>query len=196
MSVLEFVAALKWPITLLILVLLVAIAVKRSSPETREQVVKFITDRNFRLKVGPNELEALRADTEAEMKVAVAPDAALAAAIGSESPNGAKGDPSSAIQGVGALRREVVEAVMRSSARWGWEMARSGTYLSLPNPVVRWTESGRPVIGLRTPAEEIARLDEIARNQEVRRQELYDKINLDYALDAEAEMRGEVDVDD
>lgn len=194
-SVLEFIAALKWPIFLLILVFLSAYAVKRSSAETRERLLAFVTRLSFRVKGGPVEVEALLADTEAEMKAAVAPDSALAAVVGGESAEPGQASPLITPESVGALRREVVEAVMRSSARWGWEMARSGNYLTLPNAVVRWSADGRPQIGLRSMVETVMHQYDLDRAREIRQQELHDKINLDHIHDADAEMREEYERD-
>lgn len=184
MSVLEFVAALKWPITVIVLAGFSTYAINRSSPGARQSFGDFFKDRNFRLKVGGQEIEATLAEAERRMSVAAAGDETLAASTVAVDEEGRQYRQPVA-QEVDALRREAVEAVMRSAAKWGWEMSEAG-YKLMPNPVVRWTSNGIPEIGLRvnegSPMDQYARRI-AAENASARLNERYEKIQNDYMND-------------
>lgn len=153
-SVLEFIAALKWPVTVL---LLAAIGGRwwHKSPAARATFRDWIGTRNIRLAVAGQELEATLAATQGNMITAAASDEALVATLADRAAlsddEAESQQPSSPTQGeVVNLRREAVEAVMNLAAEWGFAMARHG-YPEKPDMPVQWDEQGRPEI--RVPAD-------------------------------------------
>jgi hypothetical protein len=98
--------------------------------------------RNIRLNLAGQELEATLAETQGSMAVAAGSDEEIAELAGRD-------DTSVEAQGWTRvqLRRDAVEEVMRSSARWGYNIARAGMVSDF-NPVVSWTNDGRPLISL------------------------------------------------
>jgi len=67
------------------------------------------------------------------------------AAIAAVGPQEDDQDPEGAQPDLSVMRREVVEDLLRTSARWGWEMAQMG-FRTPPNPQVQWTGDGKPEI--------------------------------------------------
>jgi hypothetical protein len=43
-------------------------------------------------------------------------------------------------------RRAAIERLMERSARWGFQLAQSGTFRTMPRPVIRWDDDGEPHI--------------------------------------------------
>lgn len=144
-SVLEFIAAIKWPITVLILAGVAALALRRS-PRTRGSMGTWLRERNLRLNVAGQEFEATLAATRGSMGVAAENDSNLAAAVADAI------EPSEAAveqtqETVEAARRAAVETVLRSGVRLGWQLAKSGT--SAPPAVeVHWTDAGTPIFSV------------------------------------------------
>lgn len=143
MSVLEFISSLKWPIVVLVLIATVWRAFKKH-PGAGRWFADYLESRDLRGKAGPVEFEAMtKAAVEQAAAITAASDEELAAIAGpaeqalfDEEPS--RPDPT-------VLRREVVEGLMRTSARWGWEMAQMG-FRTPPNPHIEWSEDGHPSI--------------------------------------------------
>jgi hypothetical protein len=141
-SVLEFIAAIKWPVFLLVL-LGVTVRGAKKHPEVSARVAAYFEKRDISGKAGPVEFQATSKDAvEQAAAVSAASDEVLAASTFSfdlgdlftEPPP----DPT-------VMRRDAVEDVMRLSAQWGWEAAQMG-FRSPPNPHIEWSEDGRPEI--------------------------------------------------
>ncbi|WP_405590001.1 hypothetical protein [Streptomyces sp. NBC_01190] len=144
MSVLEFIASLKWPVVVLVLLGYGSRTMKKH-PNLRKWIAAYVEKRDVRGKMGPAEFEAITPATSAIVRAAVASDVELAAIAGEQTST-----PDTSV-----LRREVVEDLLRSSAQWGYEMAQIGMRTP-PNPYIRWGSDGRPEIlfGVGTPAME------------------------------------------
>ncbi|MBY8882042.1 hypothetical protein [Actinacidiphila acidipaludis] len=140
MSVLEFISSLKWPVTLLIL----AVGLGRwwhRSPDARASFREWIANRDIRLHLGGQELEATLADTTGSMAAAAASDEQISALA--HEPGG----PEVELEELLRWRRDAVEDVMRSAALWGFELGKSGVP-RLPATTVTWSENGEPSINI------------------------------------------------
>lgn len=115
MSVLEFIASLKWPVVVLVLLGYGSRTMKKH-PNLRKWIAAYVEKRDVRGKMGPAEFEAITPATSAIVRAAVASDVELAAIAGEQTST-----PDTSV-----LRREVVEDLLRSSAQWGYEMAQIG----------------------------------------------------------------------
>lgn len=144
MSVLEFIAAIKWPVTVLILAFTAGRWWHRS-PEARTTFRSWIEGRNIRLSVAGQQLEATLADAQRTLIAATGSDDELAQAEPESTADEDEGDRSHV--SVTMRRREAVEAVLRSAATLGWEAAGG----SRPTPYVQvsWSPEGEPSIVLR-----------------------------------------------
>jgi hypothetical protein len=143
MSVLEFISSLKWPVVLLAMFFWIARALKKN-PGFRDWFKHWVENHDFRGKIGPAELEAFSRESEL-VQAAAATDEELAELAGADRPGTEDVPTAVTTTAVAALRREVVEEVIRSAAQWGWETAHMG-FRTPPNPRVEWTDDGRPVI--------------------------------------------------
>lgn len=135
MSVLEFIASLKWPITVLLLVGLASWRLRRN-PDLGNAIRALIGSRSIRLNIAGQEVELGEAAGAAT--VAAAPDEALAEV----------GSRRDAEQDITEIRREAVEEAMNAAALYGWNEARSGA-ARLPELSLQWDESGRPEMGVK-----------------------------------------------
>lgn len=134
MSVLEFIAAVKWPITVLLLAGFVTWRTRRN-PAWLTWLKDLISERNLRLNIGGQEVELTAA--EAAVRTATQSDVELGGAVEDASAEGGKD--------VTAIRREAVETVMVEAAHWGWNMAQLG-YNSPVDPGIKWDDDGHPRI--------------------------------------------------
>lgn len=138
MSVLEFIASLKWPVVVLAAMVWIARTLKK--PAVTEWLREWMTSRNFRAKLGAAEVETMTA--------AVQEAAAEAVAAPCE-------DDSTQVEPE-QLRRENIDRLVRQSALWGWTVAASGG--APPNAQIDWDHE-QPRITLRqSPADQQAAL--------------------------------------
>lgn len=152
-SVLEFIASIKWPVTVLLLVALGTV-VLRGSPGTRRSMGEWISQRNLRLNLGGQEIEATLAETQGRMGLAAETDSQLAGENAADgTANDQQGSDSVTPVSVEVARRAAVEDLMRIATLLGWQLARSGASAP-PDTTVRWGEDGRPVIESQTVAHE------------------------------------------
>lgn len=147
MSVLEFIVAIKWPVTVLLLSSLAVVALKRS-PGTRASMGAWLRDRNLRLRVAGQEFEAMLAETSGNLVLAAESDSELAAGLAevAEEPDGSPFRQTEQ-EAVEIARRAAVENVLNSAVRLGWQLASAGRG-TLPDVTVRWTDHGDPVLEL------------------------------------------------
>jgi hypothetical protein len=148
-SALEFAAAIKWPVTVLILAVLATVLLKHN-PGTRQSMGAWFNRRNLRLHVAGQEFEATLAETQGSMDLAAGNDAELAATVGEPG----NGDSELTLQEpnpdlVEAARRTAVERVLRNAVQLGYQWAGSGSGWAHPVVDVEWTESGHPTVALR-----------------------------------------------
>ena len=143
-STLEFIAAIKWPVTVLLLAALATVVLK-GSPRTRRSMGEWLGQRNLRLSLGGQEIEATLAETQGRMGVAAETDSQLAGDSTTDTASDQPSADASTPQSVEAARRAAVEDLMRSAALLGWQMARNGG-ASPPDVAVHWGPDGRPVI--------------------------------------------------
>ncbi|MFI0897102.1 hypothetical protein [Streptomyces sp. NPDC020983] len=143
MTVLEFISSLKWPVALLAVFFWIARALKKN-PGFRNWLKRWLENRDVRGKIGFAELEALHRGSEV-VQAAVATDEELAELARSDQSGADDNATTDTTSAVTALRREVVEEVIRTSAQWGWDTAHMG-FRNPPDPQVEWTDDGRPVI--------------------------------------------------
>lgn len=158
MSVLEFISSIKWPIVALILLGVIVRGVKKN-PGFGQWLRDWADRHDFSGKAGPVQFQATsKAAVEDAAAVTAASDAELSAIAAASEQQDAL-DPDLVFYDPSELRREVVEGLMRTSARWGWEMAQMG-FRTPPDPQVRWTHDGRPEITPTplTPLEQLAAL--------------------------------------
>ncbi len=138
-TTLQFIASLKWPLLILILAGLVAVAIWRSTPETRAALRSAVATRG--LKVGlPGGIDvdwSAPGSTDA-VRQATAPDEQLIEFATTQ------GEAAPTAEQVQVLRRDAVERVMREAAFWGYSMARTG-FRSPPVPNIQW-DGDRPRI--------------------------------------------------
>jgi hypothetical protein len=149
-SALEFAAAIKWPVTVLILALMAAWLLKRT-PEAGKSVARWADRRNFRVRVAGQELEASVADTQHSMDVAASTDVEvgrIAEETATPEQRAAEGANLSGpdARAVEAGRRAAVESVMRNATRLGYEWARTSTRPPLVD--VSWNDDGHPSLQL------------------------------------------------
>lgn len=139
-SVLEFIAALKWPITVLLLVGL-AVWRTRRNPELAEYLKRFMAGRNVRVNIGGQELELSAA--EAAVRTATQSDIELGEAAEEAA---TIGDAESTVpRDVTEIRREALETVLVEAAHWGWNMAEMGFQIP-PKPEIAWDNADQPRI--------------------------------------------------
>lgn len=154
MSVLEFIAAIKWPVTLLILAT-AAMYTLRRSPEARASFNRHMQTRNWRIRIAGQEVEGTLIAAQPAMTAAVLTDDQLAAELvrrfREEQQSIADLDLSQyrlpTDNDIETTRREAVESVMRTAARWGWDMAHR-ELRQLPELDIEWTNEGRPEISI------------------------------------------------
>ncbi|MFB7288718.1 hypothetical protein [Actinacidiphila glaucinigra] len=139
MSVLQFIASLKWPITILIGLILLTCAHKKN-PEPGRSFARWLGSRNLRANIAGQEFEITAPDLSGVATTVTAPDTELAQAISIS----ANIPPGAAGEAVVRFRRETVEELIRSAARWGWEIGQLGLPKP-PTPQIDW-EGERPVI--------------------------------------------------
>jgi hypothetical protein len=143
-SVLEFIASLKWPITVLVALFVVTRAFT-SDPGKGQALADWLNKRNVRANIGGQELEFTMAGTEDAAATVTAPDEQLAASIaGSTEPGTGSGIAVPTDEAVVQMRREAAEELMRNAARWGWDAAQMG-FTTPPVPQIDW-QGDRPVI--------------------------------------------------
>lgn len=135
MSVLEFIASLKWPVTVLLLVGLASWRLRRS-PELGHSIRALIGSRSIRLNIAGQEVELGEAAGAATF--AAAPDEALTEITSQRD----------AEQDITEIRREAVEEAMNAAALYGWHAARSGA-ARLPDLSLQWDERGQPEMGVK-----------------------------------------------
>lgn len=151
MSVLEFISSIKWPIVALVALAVVARGSKKH-PGWREWIKKYIEGRDISGRAGPFELQTSTPGGQAIVQAAASSDEQVAQAARealTATPDGTSGG---APVDVAALRRDLVEEVIRNAAQWGWEMAGMG-FRSPPVPYVRWSAEGEPEIRFGASAE-------------------------------------------
>lgn len=136
MSALEFIVAIKWPVVVLIVLVVACYGMRRLTPGTRRTVLDSMLNREVSAKVPGVEL-VLGAPGEL-VSTALATDAQIAEHL---SPGNA--DPSAAIQNV---RQQVIEDLAKLCARAGWSSHDLGS-LSYPDVSVEW-EGGTPAIAM------------------------------------------------
>lgn len=146
-SKLEFIVAIKWPATVLILAIAGLIAMKRS-PGKIAALMNWLRNRNFRINLMGQEFETTMSDIQSSMGVAAETDAELAAAVAGviEKP-APEGPPVEPQEAVDAARRSAIENVMRTAARLGWKLAQSGA-TEPPEVKVVWADNGTPFISV------------------------------------------------
>lgn len=128
MSVLEFIAALKWPIVVLV-GMAFASRRMRQDPDLTQWIKRWLDKRNVRAAFAGAEVETISAATLDAVAAASAPDAELLQRAANQSHG--------AVAGPQQLRREAVEELMQRMAGWGWETAFQG-YERPPTPRVIW----------------------------------------------------------
>ncbi|MFB6548663.1 hypothetical protein [Streptomyces sp. NPDC056405] len=144
MSVLQFIAALKWPLFLLIVFSFVWWRTRRN-PALGQTTRQLIEARNIRMNVGGQELELTRVEEAAA--IAASSDETIAAAAQAEGAADQPDDPD-----VLSIRREAVEQLMISAIQWGYASAQIDPRTT-PNPVISWPDDGTPVIRSRSTTE-------------------------------------------
>lgn len=146
MSVLEFIAAIKWPLTVLILAGFAAIALRRS-PQTRGSIAAWLHRRNLRLHLAGQEFEATVAETQGSIDAAISPDPALTEAV-ARTPEGEEGqhrpERIAAEKELENARRQAVADVARNAVRLGWQWGRGEQGASEPMTAVSWDDAGHP----------------------------------------------------
>ncbi|MEU5737015.1 hypothetical protein ABZ784_03335 [Streptomyces tendae] len=146
MSVLQFIAALKWPLFLLIVLGFVWWRTRRN-PSLGQTTRQLIEARNIRMNVGGQELELTRVEEAAA--IAASSDETIAAAAQRTDP---QEDPD-----VVSIRREAIEQLMLRSIHWGWSTSRNDPR-HRPEPMIIWDASGQPLITTMNSDESAARL--------------------------------------
>lgn len=146
MSALEFAAAIKWPVTVLILAAMATVLLRRS-PGTRQSVGEWFRRRNLRLNVAGQEFEATVAETQGSIGAAISPDAELAEAVAPTPETGEAQDGSgrSTIEReVENARRRAVGTLAQNAVRLGWLWGRGERGASEPRAMVTWNGDGQP----------------------------------------------------
>ncbi|WP_329368752.1 hypothetical protein OG896_24610 [Streptomyces sp. NBC_00669] len=162
MTTLEFIAAVKWPVTVLLLALLLVVALR--SPSVRRAVGAWLRMRNLSVGVGQAHMALNLVQTEAALGIAADGDSELAQVVaGPESPDEEpqaqrRNDLSSGPQVLEIARRQAVEDVARSAAALGFEWAQA--HDGQPEIAVQWT-GGVPSMSIREPASRSARSDAV-----------------------------------
>lgn len=143
MSVLEFIVAIKWPVTILIMTGIILL-VLRWSAGTRQAIRIWMDRRNLRVHVAGQEIEATLVQTQGSMDLAAGNDSTLAdtVAIGEDSPEAAEQESQLAPEAVELLRRAAVENVVNGAVRLGWQWSQRGG--AEPDVTVSWTDDGHP----------------------------------------------------
>ncbi|MGW2010832.1 hypothetical protein [Streptomyces nigrescens] len=134
MTAFEFIVAMKWPFTVLIVLLVVIIALWRS-PELRQS----LTTKDFRVEAAGVVLEARTQELEQNLEaasVSAAPaelgQQPIGQITGSSSEVEARSDHSE------APHREAMEHLVQSAAEWGFSAAKGGRE-TLPELTVDWS---------------------------------------------------------
>lgn len=144
---LEFIAAIKWPITVIFLAI-VTLAVAKRSPNGRRAAGQWLNRRNLRVSIAGQELDISVAETEGSMSLAAGNDSALAAIVAVPDPECDEGDHPADSEAVEAARRTAVEALSQNAVRLGWQWARRGESAP-PELAVSWTNDGHPTLTMR-----------------------------------------------
>lgn len=150
MSALEFIAAIKWPVTVLLLAAMATVLLKRN-PDTRQSVGTWFSRRNLRVNLAGQEFEATVAETQDSIGAAASPDSELAEAVAgtpvtrdeTDSEEQSKRD-----QEVENARRSAVAAVARNAVRLGWQWGRGEHGAREPVTAVSWDKIGQPTVNL------------------------------------------------
>lgn len=147
MSALEFIVAIKWPATILIMAA-VLLAILRWSAGTRHAISIWLGQRNVRVHLVGQEIEATLAETQGGMDLAAGNDSALAGTVALAEPiSDAPGQlPPFTPEAVELLRRAAVESIVNSAVRLGWQWSQSGS--AEPEVTVSWTSEGHPRVSL------------------------------------------------
>lgn len=150
MSVLEFIAAIKWPITVILMPIMIATGLKLS-PGARRAIGAWLEHRDVRLQLAGNELATTLAETQGSMGLAAGTDSALAetAADAAEPPNDEPNPAAISPEAVEFLRRAAVEHVVNGAVRLGWQWAQQGN--PQPEVTVWWTDEGHPSVRFSHP---------------------------------------------
>lgn len=153
MTQLQFLAAIKWPVTVLLLALLATVALKRS-PGARNAMGSWLRERDVRVNIAGQEIEATRTATQASMDLAADSDTELAEVVTEPKPSDEDEQPQRSGPTLEAIkleiaRRAVVENVALNAIRLGWEWGR--THDAAPELSVEWIE-GSPSLHVREPA--------------------------------------------
>ncbi|MGP4043980.1 hypothetical protein [Streptomyces sp. 2A115] len=138
MSVLEFIASLKWPLTVVVLALLAARMLTRT-PELNKDARRMFGNKNVRLNIAGQEIEMTHAAVNDSVAAAAQTDQDLIQRAGAMPPE----DQRNIVQ----IRREAIEDVMRGGAQWGWDAAKAG-FEEPPKLKIKWTAEGEPKIVL------------------------------------------------
>ncbi|MEZ0092869.1 putative DCC family thiol-disulfide oxidoreductase YuxK [Streptacidiphilus sp. EB129] len=133
-TILQFIVDMKWVFLTLILVGLVVVGIKRSSPATKAALRNAVISRGLKVDLPGGIGFDWSPPSSAAVAMAAAPDAQLAQSTSGEGQAPTQDQVQDHVQ---ALRRDAVEQVMREAARWGWMMARTG-FQSPPVPQINW----------------------------------------------------------
>lgn len=144
MSVLEFVAAWKWPVVVLVALLYSRWAL-RKNPSLTAWLKKLVEKRDVTAELGPAKLQLSTPATQADVLTAAASDEELKDAALEELAAQPGGDVDFDGLDLAGVRQSAIEAIMRDAARWGWEMAQIG-FRTPPEPQIIWDRDGQPRI--------------------------------------------------
>ncbi|MFI0897100.1 hypothetical protein [Streptomyces sp. NPDC020983] len=147
MSALEFIVAIKWPATILTMAV-VLLAILRWSSGTRQAISIWLGQRNVRVNLAGQEIEATLAETQGSMDLAAGNDNELAGTVALAEPisDGTDQLAPFAPEAVELLRRAAVENIVNSAVRLGWQWSRQGG--AEPEVTVSWTSEGHPTVSL------------------------------------------------
>lgn len=140
MSVLEFISSVTWPITVLLLVTVGYVIIKRDKG-LRAFIKHVISNRDMRMSAPGLDIEFTRAESAAEL--AAQPDEQLLQVVSDSGAAVGINDGSIEPRDATLLRREAVEEVLREAAELGWHFAKT-TNGGPPELAIRWDEDGRP----------------------------------------------------
>lgn len=170
MSTLEFIAAIKWPATMLLLASMVTVLLKKN-PETRKAWGTWFNRRNLRVNIGGQEIEASLAETRDSIDAAASPDPEVAdPATQAANPNGEQ-QPSAQVRrdrSVENVRREAVATLAQNATRLGWLWARGERGASEPITAVHWDTAGNPSVRVIAKEDIASELQRIIDQQKIR----------------------------
>jgi hypothetical protein len=143
----EFIVGIKWPLLILLLVMAAAWSLRKEKRRRAagDWLKRLVENRDISLTAGPAALAITSPPDQLVQSMAAAAQP-IAGEVAAELPMPTMSAEGEVVgESEAMMRREAVEQVMRSSAKWGWEMAQRG----LPEPPemeIRWREDGRPEI--------------------------------------------------